>query len=156
MRDYIAMTACVLEVIPGDQDARGWQKYKCAKCGRLTGYTPHGPDRIIINCRLTAAVPGEQPGTELKSLISTLGASPTKSCGCAMMIRLMNSWGCEGCEKHLPEIVAHLRKAYGEQPLLDKLRAQAAAVTSGLAFQLDWTDPIPSLVRLAIARARKP
>jgi hypothetical protein len=91
-----------------------------------------------------------------KVILKSLGQRPD-GCGgkCEALRRQMNRWGPDGCEQHLSEIVVHLRKAYDEQSLIDKLRVKAAAVASGVAFQIDdWNDPIPSLVRLAISRSR--
>lgn len=89
-------------------------------------------------------------------MLHSFGIKPTSCAGeCEAMRRQMDAWG-EQCDQHLPEIVGHLRKAYKATSWASLTAASMAALTTGLAFQLDWTDPIPSLVKLAIARARRP
>lgn len=50
----------------------------------------------------------EGPGTELKKILSFIGVSTDKSCGCNEYLTKMNSWGVEGCTRHMTEIVHHL------------------------------------------------
>jgi hypothetical protein len=98
----------------------------------------------------------EFPGIILAMHLEKLGAKQKSGCNCAAMIGQMNAWGCDGCLEHLEEIVLHLKDAYALTTWSERRWADLRAVTTGLALQLDWTDPIPSLVKLAIARARNP
>lgn len=66
----------------------------------------------------------------------------------------MNLWGVSGCEANFDIIVGWMREAYDLTSWSERTTAAARALATGLAFQLDWRDPPPSLVRLAIARAR--
>jgi hypothetical protein len=36
----------------GEMDEQGWQKWKCSRCERLTGFTPHDAARIHATCRV--------------------------------------------------------------------------------------------------------
>jgi hypothetical protein len=154
--DFIAVK-CEWRQIPKLQDARGWRRYECKHCGRLTPYTPHKTEQIDLQreCEGRPAVPGESPGGQLHDLIHQLGIEREEGCGCAAMIRQMNRWGCAGCEEHFDEIVAHLRKAYKEQSWSAVTAASMAAFSTGIAWKLYPFNQIESLVRLAIARARE-
>lgn len=129
-----------------DNDAR-----TCTLCGWIA------PARHVRrNCPKKRGSADSGYGTELHKLLDSLGIQPSKSCNCAEMIRRMNAWGGGGCLDHLEEIVAHLRTAYKETSWTDRRRAELAALTTGLAWEIDWRDPLPSLVRLAVERARPP
>jgi hypothetical protein len=83
---------------------------------------------------------------------------PTKveGCGsCHKMARQMNAWGVEGCRKqeHFDYLVGHFRTHIKDYSWMERLKAAAMAVATGLAFKLDWLNPIPSLISEAIRRA---
>jgi hypothetical protein len=142
-----------------EPNANGWRNVVCVRCGKV-GTSPYSHDRIISTCRAETAEErrrinrGEGPGRELKLLIAQFGETPTTECKCEAMARRMNHWGVEGCERHFDAIVSHLREAYATTNWLTIQRARLAAVTTGLAWEINWLDPLPSLVRLAIERAR--
>jgi hypothetical protein len=124
---------------------------RCRACGHQQ-VSRSKPDRCVRRCGITQIPPGV--GTYMKGALTALRIVPTKSCGCEAMARQMNAWGPDGCTEHLDEIVDHLRKAYSKTDWLTIQRARLAAVTTGLAWEINWLDPLPSLVRLAIERAR--
>jgi hypothetical protein len=151
------MTVQCNYIVTGKSDARG-HEFLCEGCGtRLWLPTlrvvPRGNCNPALAARHRAEASG--PGTELHKIFDSLGIVPRKSCDCAAMTARMNGWGPDGCEANMAEIKLHLSKAYAGQPLVERLRVKTAAVTSGLAFEINWLDPIPSLVRLAIERARE-
>lgn len=116
----------------------------CIVCQR-----PARHARVLRECQLkhNAEVANENtavqvacgPGAELKRLLSKwpFRIVATPSCPCNAMAALMDSWGPDGCEKRMPEIVEHMR-------------AQAQA--RGLPF-LDAAARM--LVRRAVSNARR-
>ena len=96
---------------------------------------------------------GFGPGTELKAILRTLGINPGGSCDCNSKANKMDEWGVEGCRANRETILTWMREGQGRWGWKDKLAAAAKAVTSGIAFKLDWSDPFPSLIDEAIRRA---
>lgn len=99
------------------------------------------------------AVVTEGPGTELKAILATVGIVGNLGCSCKAMANRMNRWGAQGCQERLPEIVTKLRINAEKLGWLEMMKARGLAFSTGLAFQIDWLDPIPSLVEEAIRRA---
>lgn len=99
--------------------------------------------------------PGFGPGAELGKLLKSIGISDTPSCDCRAKRAQMNRWGVAGCTANREQIVTWMREGSERWGYAAKLRAAAAAAGTGLAFQLNWLDPYPSLVDLAIAKARE-
>ncbi len=98
-------------------------------------------------------LPGAGPGTELKTILATLGIQPGGSCDCNSKANKMDEWGVAGCRDNRETIIGWMREGQGRWGWKDKLAASAKAVFTGLAFQLDWSDPFPSLIDEAIRRA---
>jgi hypothetical protein len=96
---------------------------------------------------------GFGPGTELSAILASLDINPAPSCDCKGKANQMDIWGVDGCRARMSEIVGWMRDGQGRWGWKDKLHAAAKAVTSGLAFKLDWSDPFPSLIDEAIRRA---
>ncbi len=99
--------------------------------------------------------PGFGPGAELKALFASLGFEPTAKCPCDRYAAQMNVWGIDGCTRQHDTIIRWMRQAYDLTTWLERRTAEVNAVLTGLAFKLDWSDPIPSLVDEAISRADK-
>lgn len=95
------------------------------------------------------------PGTELKKLLAELGLTGVQGCGCNAKAAQMNRWGVAGCRERFEEIRQWLAEARGKATWLETLSAAAAAVTTGLAAQIDPRDIEGSLLRLAIERAER-
>ncbi len=95
------------------------------------------------------------PGTELKTLLASLGLDSAGGCGCADRAKKMDVWGVAGCEEHREEILAWLRREQAKRGWLEKTKAIALAVTTGLAFVLDPLDPAPGLLDEVLRRARQ-
>jgi hypothetical protein len=113
--------------------------------GRLPEDRPEKP--------VQAWPPGKGPGTELQKILKTLGINPKPSCDCNGKAAQMDYWGVAGCRENRDTIVEWMRAGQDKWGWTAKLRAAANAVTTGLAFQLDWSDPFPSLIDEAIRRA---
>jgi hypothetical protein len=116
---------------------------------------------------------GYGPGTELKTMLGSVGINPSPTCSCNTYMRQMDEWGIEGCEAHFDEIVKRLEekaaewgwtKAAGDiadkDPnahkftLAEKISVGWKSLTTGLAFKVDWTNPYPGLVTECIKRAK--
>jgi hypothetical protein len=97
--------------------------------------------------------PTEGPGTELTAILASLGITAAVGCDCKEKAAQMNRWGVDGCRKHFWEIVGWLKDGQGRWGWTDYLRAAVLAVITGLAFQLDPTDPFPGILTEAIRRA---
>ena len=124
--------------------------------GENTGKSPSSriPTARVIH-PIIAPIPDEGPGKEMELLLKELSV-PTKSGGCNSchkIARQMNAWGVEGCRKNMDRLVKHFRTHIKDYSWMERLKAAAMAVATGLAFQLDWLNPIPSLINEAIRRA---
>lgn len=95
------------------------------------------------------------PGTELHKILSSLGINPSAACDCRAKARQMDVWGPVGCRENRETIVGWMRAGHERWGWKDKLAAAAKAVTTGLVFVLDWSDPFPSLVDESIHRAEE-
>lgn len=89
-------------------------------------------------------------GDELTRLVKQLGIAKTRGCGCAEMAREMNALGIEGCRAKRDELAARLRAKSKEYAWTDWASAAANAAVIGLALRLNWSDPFPGLIDLAI------
>lgn len=98
--------------------------------------------------------PGKGPGTELKHIMASIGVNPTPTCGCNSKAMQMDMWGVDECEKQFDTIVEWLRKGAPNWGWAERMRIAANAGLTGLAFKVNWVDPFPGIVRLAIDRAR--
>jgi len=105
--------------------------------------------------RIHLAPPGKGPGSELAKMLETIGVNAAPGCDCKARQAQMDLWGVDGCREHREEIIGWMRDGQGRWGWKDKLKAAALAVTSGLAFKLDVTDPFPSLIDEAIRRAEE-
>lgn len=97
--------------------------------------------------------PGFGPGTELKTLLKSLGIEQSPTCDCNGKALQMDLWGVDGCRANFDQIVQWMRDGQGRWGWKDKLLAAAMAVKTGLAFKLNPMDPFPALVEEAIRRA---
>jgi hypothetical protein len=50
------------------------------------------------------------PGTILSQSLALIGITASPTCGCKRKARQMNDWGPDGCDAHMPEILAGLRE----------------------------------------------
>ena len=50
----------------------------------------------------------EGPGKKLHELLGEYGITPTSDCKCQKRMRLMNTWGVDGCEERKAEIIEWL------------------------------------------------
>lgn len=95
------------------------------------------------------------PGTELKKILATLGITHQPGCDCNAKAIQMDQWGVAGCRENFDTIVGWMRDGATRWGWAARLKAGAKAVTSGLAREINWSDPFPSLITLAIERAAK-
>jgi hypothetical protein len=94
-------------------------------------------DALAAKYRPHGNVPQHGPGTELKSLLASVGITATTNCTCNQRAKYMDQMGADWCETNLGTIVGWLREEAGKR---------------GLPF-FDGVGRV--LVRRAIARARK-
>lgn len=93
------------------------------------------------------------PGTELHKILESIGINPSVACDCRAKTRQMDVWGPQGCRENKLTIVQWMREGLPRWGWTSKLKAAALAVTTGLAFVLDWDDPFPSMIEEAIRRS---
>ncbi len=95
------------------------------------------------------------PGTELSAILDTLGITERVGCDCKTKMAQMNTWGVEGCREHVAEIVGWMQAGQTRWGWSERLMAAGKAVTTGLAFNVNWLDPFPSLIEHAIQIAER-
>lgn len=93
------------------------------------------------------------PGIELTLLLKSIGINPLIGCPCKAFGQKMDRWGVAGCRHHFDEIVAHFRTYQSKYGWATKFKAASLAAMNGLAFKLNWLDPLPDLITEAIQRA---
>ena len=121
--------------------------------GRQAADRPLGPDGLPTKLRIWPR--GFGPGTELMNILKTLHVEEKPGCPCRARARQMDEWGPAVCREHLDEIVGWMREGAPRWGWTERLRAAAAAVATGLVFELDWLDPFPTLVTKAIELAEE-
>lgn len=94
------------------------------------------------------------PGTELKELLASIGLTP-QGCRCESRVKQMNQWGIQGCRDNREYIINWLREEERKRGWGEKIKAGLLTVTTGLITELSPTDPLGSLVDIAISRAEK-
>jgi hypothetical protein len=134
----------------------------CPKCGFRANLPDDGAPMFCV-CQSGQPVPAPEPvdipdpgfgpGTELKKLLADLGISMSADCGCKAMAKKMNVWGVAGCREHHGKIVAHLKQAAERREWHRKWSASVLVNTAFVGLRVNWLDPIPGLVDLAIERA---
>lgn len=110
--------------------------------------------RVITRAEALSVKQILKPGTELKKIFASLGITNFKGCNCNSRIAQMNDWGVEGCERNRNQIIKWLESDAPKFGLTTKLKAASLVVVRGLAFKIDWSNPIPGLVDEAINRAK--
>lgn len=98
-------------------------------------------------------IPEHGPGTELKEILKSIGIEASQNCSCNRRAAEMNVLGVAGCRAKKDEIVGWLREGAPKWSWTAKLSAAAMSVKTGLAMKVNWLDPFPDLVELAITNA---
>ena len=99
--------------------------------------------------------PGRGPGTELKKLLAALGLAEKLGCECNGRAVQMDLWGVAECREHRAEIVGWLKDGAAKFTRKQKRAAAWKMLATGLAFKVNWLDPLPGLVEEAIRRAER-
>lgn len=116
--------------------------------------TPKPPPAVAVRPRRPEVpIVTEGPGKELKLILESLGLRPRGGCNCAKLENQMNAWGVADCVANREWILTRLREQQTKIPWYDKIKAATLAVTTGLAFKLNPTDPAPGLLDEALRRA---
>jgi phage/plasmid primase-like uncharacterized protein len=141
---------CVTRAIETLPDGR--TLHRCLVCGKEGRFRTADPAHVGMQCGVKALPHG--PGTELAAVFKQLGIKPKAGCGCKELAREMNALGVDGCRRECDSLAAKLRSRAALFEWQEKVTAAVKAATSGLATRLNWRDPFPGLVDLAIERAR--
>ena len=129
------------------------QTAKCQRCGReiSAALTP-----IKANCRTwNGSVAAGGPGTELRAIFATLDIHEKADCPCKEIAALMDLRGIDWCRANRDYIVGRLNETSKLYARREKWHAARKAIETGLAFKINWADPFPGLVELAIERAEQ-
>lgn len=118
-------------------------------------FAPYVPPEVPEEPISMATAPESGPGTELKALLTSLGISGDEGCGCDKFAAQMNAWGPDGCRDRLGTIRDWLTANMKKYSWSARITAAAKAFATGLAFQINWLDPFPDLIREAIRRAEE-
>lgn len=95
------------------------------------------------------------PGTELKKIFESLGIQSDGCGGCYLTLQAMDKGGAQECRERRDEFIAEIKSRRMSVTLATKIVAAGAAVLNGLAFSINWADPIPGLFDEAVKRAKK-
>lgn len=76
-----------------------------------------------------------------------------QGCNCPALLKEMNGLGPDGCRRDRERLVAALVENAKKYTWGEKFVAAVKAVVTGLAWQIDLTDPYGSLLDEAIRRA---
>jgi hypothetical protein len=119
------------------EDDDYWRLAVCKICGKRLKVLTESGDNVVSPCR--SPVPRAEPGKKLRHNLKKIGAKETSSCQCAKMQRKMDQWGPDGCRSpdNRSEILSHLRKAYDESFLLNKMKCGAFAFFFGFPMSLE-------------------
>lgn len=123
-------------VYRSEVDEDGKRLVVCDVCGfeRLTKWPP---ERVRHMCPGKGAG-GHGPGWHLEQMLKQLGVTANAgSCRCLEKRAQMDYLGPEGCRQRLPDLMAHLQKAYDESDVITKIRAGALAIALGLPLSLE-------------------
>lgn len=123
--------------------------FRCEYCRRIAE-TP-----AARHCDVPEPDPGVGPGSELRAILKELGIQEKPKCGCTERAAAMDLLGVEGCRRRFDDIVGWMREAQDKYSWGDRLKAAGNAAASGLAFKVNWLDPLPGLVEEAIRRAEE-
>lgn len=125
----------------------------------LFGWCPNGLTEEAAALALSHLNPRGGPGTVLKSIIAEFGIHPSPNCSCQKFAALMDWWGPDGCRSRRAEIVAAIKENaanWGWDNMLNVTgvaKAAASVVKALVTRTLSVTDPVGSLVDLAISKA---
>lgn len=103
------------------------------------------------------AAVAEGVGTEVSTILKSIGIN-AEDCGqCRDMIDRMNGWGVAGCEQpeHRETILKRLREQAAHASWWTTAKAATLSVTTGLACEVDWSDPAPGILDKAIRSVRE-
>lgn len=98
------------------------------------------------------------PGSVLQAMFKEIQFDTPPGCDCNRIAREMNALGPEGCVVEFDAIVARMKEGqnhWGWATHFAAIRSAAIALTTPWGMSINWLDPIPSLVQLAIERARE-
>lgn len=92
-------------------------------------------------------------GTEVSDILHSIGIKTEGCQGCIDLVLKMNVWGTVGCKApaNRTEILTRLRQKCAEISWVDKAAIAAKAMTTGLAFEINWLDPSVSILDKAIS-----
>ena len=101
----------------------------------------------------TPAMRSKGVGDHLKGVTAELGLTMKEGCNCKALAAEMNRLGPEGCRRDRARLVEALKKNAQKYTWGDVVKAAAKALTTGLAWRIDLTDPYGALLDEAIRRA---
>jgi hypothetical protein len=107
----------------------------------------------IYSCNPNARDIDTGPGTELAAMLRQMGIVSSGGCDCKARQATMDQWGVDKCRERIDEIVGWITEGAPRWGWAERLKAAALAVVTGIAWQIDPTDPYRSLVTIAIDRA---
>lgn len=95
------------------------------------------------------------PGTEMIALTEELGIESKPGCTCKSTAMTMDRLGVEGCRNRINELTLTVEANWESWGWKDKLRAVTKAAWKAAGLGVKPTDPVRSLLELAIERADK-
>jgi len=112
-------------------------------------------DGIMSDQLLQAVLEGTGPGSQLWHIFGRLGIEHRPDCSCLLLADIMNDLGPQGCRERRDDLLRLMRKNQKKYGWHTFLKAGVKALTTGMVFKVNPTDPLPGLLDLAIRKAEE-
>jgi len=96
----------------------------------------------------------EPVGTAVSEILTSLGIAHTGCGGCLNLIQDMDQGGLAWCDSHREAILTRLRDRAKAASWWTTRKAELLALTTGLAWSIDWADPAPGILDQAMRSVR--
>lgn len=153
------MTLCIVEKIKDDL-------WKCSVCGfeykkQFKKECKEAPqNNIVKDIKIDTNIERHEQlvcntGCQLHKILSKWGFEETESCACNSFSLKMDTWGPDGCEAHMQEIIDWMVKQFEARK--NKQEGLGVVATGIINITPTWAVPVLAkrLIKQAIRLARK-
>lgn len=140
----------------------------CTKCSEVfhfifgkNAYSPTAAIPIVSKelsqKKMEEAVEQQEggPGTEMMELTRQLGVETVPGCSCKSTAATMDKLGVDGCRRRINELVLQVEANWDSWGWKKQLVAVTKAAWKAAGLGVNPTDPVRSLIELALHRAEQ-